>query len=96
MGESNDAPAEVQIEIRAAEIAIDMLDEDEDLDGDISSHANFGEAVGWWFCYFEGSSWEAENPVAAAESWGGLAGYLARAIVTHDEPLITEPRRKLK
>jgi hypothetical protein len=64
----------VQIEIRAAEIAVCS---------DELPVLGLLEWAGW-----------VSYPDYDVTSGQALAGYLARAIATHDEPVTTEPRRE--
>lgn len=81
LGPANDAPAEVQIEIRAAEIAAVLNVPNEGL----IMLTSFHERRGLWL----------HAQAERGKAWGGShdcgeqAGYLARAIVTHDEPVTT-------
>ncbi len=66
LGPANDEPPEVQIEIRAAEIA--------------ASDRPIGECD-----WLEWAGWVTERTEDSLTTWRGLAGYLARAIVHHDD-----------
>lgn len=72
LGESNDAPAEVQVEMRAAELVANALVRYRNSHGWRSSEMTDDE--------MDGLFWGDEEPSASH-----LAGYLARCIATHPD-----------
>ncbi len=80
LGQSNDDSDAVRVEIRAAELAV-FADENPKRFGREHSTVISNVGRGWWVHQMD--------LVAADEVThhpDGLAGYLARAIVTHSEP----------
>lgn len=85
LGPANDSPAEVAIEIRAAEIAAGLTDNN----SDFVMATSFQERRGFWLHSqnAKGREWK------VVEDYGDVAGYLAHEIWSHDA-IHTSPREE--
>lgn len=84
LGPSNDDSEAVRVEMRAAELAADLVDDDHKRTVFSGGGSTSDECWGW-FLY---DRYISANDVTATHvlSDAGLAGYLARCIATHGDP----------